>query len=148
MSVVEYTAIANTHTHPTPHVVQLVDGNSTLYYTYVSVPCVRLALFGEGRVTNNRGSKQCSNPEAAVAGTVCCSGADRISGDYGDICLYLAEPMRYDTAKARCSKFGYEQCSAHPGLWPEHLNVMRSCAFGQYAWRSDLCSLKLQVVLV
>lgn len=138
--------------------VKVVDGTTVVYYEYVEPDCVRLTFFDGGRVIQNSQSSQdqCADPSTVgIAGNACCSATTGgVISDGGDECLYVAEPMTYTTAEARCA-------ALYPGdgvVCPD-LNLGRSqtdgstidwqatCAGFQSTWTAQTCTLRVKVFI-
>lgn len=127
--------------------VKIVDstGDSVVrYYTYQSVPCVRMTFFGEGKKTQiNSDRLQCADPTQPVGRPVCCSArnpTNPLSQISNRTCLFANEAMDWETAVARCESIDQQMCiSTWGGDWT------RSCAGSQFYWVNDTCTLSLQV---
>ncbi len=131
-------------------VVQVNDpvAARTMYYTYVSVPCVRLALFQGGRAAKygDDDSVQCANPASRVGVSLCCEAGDPTTlldlPSYGPQCLFASEKMSYAVAEQRCVAAGGGLCEKSLHHWHTFDD---SCGPYHFAWRSTACALQIQV---
>ena len=151
----------NADTIRTVKLVDTAGGKAvTKFYMYVAPECVRLTLYDDGRQTGQSWTTQCTDPRHALtAGTTCCAmkegyGREQVvSSASGDECLYIAEPMRWATAKKRCAELyqGGFPCKTYdvatdwqPGNPPSR-DWGESCAGSQYDWQGQPCALWIQV---
>eukprot|EP01125_Pyxidicula_operculata_P014519 TRINITY_DN483_c0_g6_i1.p1 TRINITY_DN483_c0_g6~~TRINITY_DN483_c0_g6_i1.p1 ORF type:complete len:1985 (+),score=368.79 TRINITY_DN483_c0_g6_i1:207-6161(+) len=122
--------------------------NVTKYYTYVSVPCVRLTYFSKGKVTTSGGNmRQCTNPIHTVGNVACCNINRTSAVIYPNPvpCVIANEATDYKTADERCSAAGQAVCDTNY-TWGG-ISFVTSCADGMYQWLNANCSLKAQVYL-
>ena len=144
----------------TLRVVKIVDAadGTTLYYSYEEPPCTHLTLFDDGRKMRYSWGGQCADPNlVTIAGTACCDAADNVVSDLGGECAYLAEPMKFTTAQARCAaEYNGTVC---PQNWPHfktgpsrvenpdlsHPDFTETCSAWQHRWTSASCALKVQI---
>jgi uncharacterized protein (DUF1501 family)/uncharacterized protein (DUF1800 family) len=127
--------------------VQIVDpiGNITQYYHYQEPPCVRLALFEEGKRLHRSGSTdQCGDP-STVRGVPACCNPDNLGGgivtSYGPECKFTNEAMTYAEAEQRCADQQLAVCT-RTRRTP---NWERTCAEGVFAWTDTDCRVQIQV---
>eukprot|EP01125_Pyxidicula_operculata_P014512 TRINITY_DN483_c0_g1_i1.p1 TRINITY_DN483_c0_g1~~TRINITY_DN483_c0_g1_i1.p1 ORF type:complete len:1976 (+),score=486.97 TRINITY_DN483_c0_g1_i1:20-5947(+) len=120
--------------------------NVTKYYTYISVPCVRLTYFSEGKWTSSGSNKQCANPVHTVGNSGCCNVNKTASSITPNptACLFANEVTDYATAERRCNASGYVLCNINFTSTPTFVS---SCADSIYQWLNANCSLQVQVYL-
>lgn len=131
--------------------VRMVDGNTTVYYQYHKVPCVRLTMPQHGMRTAWRwGGRmaqnfQCADRRSPVAVVTCCDKTTgRTQNLKGGECTFAGEDMSFDTASARCHAAGRVLCKNfdYPGQFTQW---RKTCAFGHYAWMNRSCSVQVRV---
>lgn len=143
----------------TLRVVKMVDplDNETLYYTYEEKPCVQLLYFNDGQASSNGNMLQCAAPDVVtIAGNVCCDLNNNVVSNAGAECLYIAEPMKFSTAAARCAaQYNATPCRHDPDMFPsiarddhttgEAAEWAQTCSAFQYRWSSSGCKLQAQI---
>jgi hypothetical protein len=126
--------------------VLVVDPSTGLrqYYTHRPRPCVRLALFGNGRVTQQGERRQCTQEEAPMS-VSCCSTAATTTPLLVDIladdCLFANEAVTYADALTRCTTRNGTVCTA----FPEESHFQWSCAEDTFVWTTAQCVPQIQV---
>jgi cullin-associated NEDD8-dissociated protein 1 len=137
-----------------PRSLRVVDGSRIVFYEYIQPPCVRLALFDEGRYINVVSVKsgvytdhrQCADPAVPLAGTTCCSGSTEkpVNGFPDKYCRYPGEMVSYATAAERCTSQSKRQCtdSYAAGYYNWWKN---GCGGTTYTWLNSPCSVRVQV---
>ncbi len=127
-------------------VVRIIDPVSSFvgYYTYQSVPCVRLPFFDLGRRLKAGSRAQCANPVSAIAYPVCCDLANptTVRSNYTSECLFANEAMNYATAAARCTALNRQVCNQNV---TSSASWARTCAPEVYMWTTGTCRLQAQV---
>ena len=125
--------------------VKIVDpiNNATYFYRHRGVPCVRLSLFGEGRIIRRSTKLVCANPDEAVALPVCCASdrLDRGVNDVPGLCKEANERVRYATNEARCASEGLVMCDP----LTSYGSLDWTCLAGAPRWSSTACRVKVQV---
>jgi hypothetical protein len=116
------------------------------YYTYQSVPCVRLPFVDQGRVLKSGSQAQCANPASAISMPMCCSVTRPTSvlSNYTSECLVANEATNYATAVARCTALGQQVCTQN---LTTGANWGRTCAPNYYVWTTGTCALQVQVYI-
>jgi uncharacterized protein (DUF1501 family)/uncharacterized protein (DUF1800 family) len=120
------------------------------YYTYTSVPCVRLTFFDSGKLTSYSGSttRQCANQKNQIASPTCCEAAAGrqnrvISSNFETgFCNFANEAVDWVTAGSRCSAAGYAMCNLN---YTGGANWNRTCAAGVFQWLNEDCQVQVQV---
>ena len=143
---------------PTLRAIKIVDTTSvpgtttTVYYEYVSPPCVQLTFFDGGRAIQQGKTKQCANPDVVgIAGVGCCSKStgDLLTAGGDDQCLYIAEATSFRTAEDRCAAtFGDDGkvCPSNKLINPGSDQSWKAgCGGFQFNWIDSSCSLQVQV---
>lgn len=127
--------------------VKIVDpiANLTKYYSVANVPCVRLALFNEGRLlqrSRNSNRRQCADPEKAIGSPVCCSRTNPTLYVNTTQCLFANERTDWATNQKRCNDLNFTTCTNQlvtSSTW------LATCAQDGYMWTSTRCSIQLQI---
>ena len=126
--------------------VDPMDGNNTVYYSYQKVPCVNLVFFQKGVLTKITQTNQCADPKMAVASSSCCTVGGHVPlGSTLHSCNFFNERMKYETSKARCESLGGNLCKDI--LWSTPTERI-SCSKNYPSWRSmtdNACHLKVKV---
>ena len=136
----------------TVQIVDPNDANKVRYYTYQSVPCVRMGLFAGGIVSKHPPhAKQCSDPTQSIAGPVCCKdnishGSNVQTSDDANrkkMCQFWGEMMNQEQAQARCEEQGFRLCTEVWTNTPAEVSCANDLAIW---WRADqICELQVQV---
>jgi hypothetical protein len=126
--------------------VRIVDpvAGVTGYYTYESVPCVRLSFFNQGQIVKAGTNAQCANPESAIAMPTCCRKTNPLSvaSNFTAECLFANEYTNYATAQARCNAMGLPMCSSG---FTGGSSWAGTCAPNTFMWSTGACRVQVQV---
>jgi uncharacterized protein (DUF1501 family)/uncharacterized protein (DUF1800 family) len=118
----------------------------TRYYSYIPPPCVRLALFDNGKMTKRQWQvDQCADPTRRIASPTCCLPESPSTGattSDGSVCMFANEKTDYATTEQRCTSLGMTVCTSElvtSASWSI------TCAEDSYMWTSGSCSVQVQV---
>ena len=116
------------------------------YYSHAPRPCVRLALFTDGRITKWSKTKgQCTAAEAP-AGPACCVPGKSTVLPFDPVqrdteCLFGNEALGYAAAAGRCAARGGAPCPD----WNSGTTFLNTCAAGVFVWTAARCAPQIQI---
>ncbi len=94
------------------------NGQTTVNYEYVRVPCVELTWFMDARVVREASWRQrCVHPDLAAAGPACCHEEHPSNGYHQ--CQYFVERVTFATAEQRCNMTHHPTMPPAPPATPD-----------------------------